>query len=95
MVIPFCSGAHEPLVESATELLGLIERGMSFRKSAPTLKNDRSSRTHAICRIRLVNRDLKEIPDGLLFLVDLAGSEAASDVKMHAEERMKETKEIK
>lgn len=87
-------GAQEPRVGSAKELLDLIEHSMSFRKSAPTLKNDASSRTHAVCRIKIVNKDVVETSDGLLFLIDLAGSEAASDTRDHTQERMKETREI-
>ncbi|KAK0114313.1 hypothetical protein ONS95_013807 [Cadophora gregata] len=67
---------------------------MSFRKSAPTLRNDSSSRTHAVCRIRIVNKDVSETPDGLLFLIDLAGSEAAADTKEHSADRMRESREI-
>ena len=67
---------------------------MTFRKSAPTLRNDSSSRTHAVCRIRIVNKDVSETPDGLLFLIDLAGSEAATDMKDHSADRMKESREI-
>lgn len=67
---------------------------MTFRKSAPTLRNDSSSRTHAICRIRIVNKDVSETPDGLLFLIDLAGSEAATDTKEHSADRMRESREI-
>ncbi|KAL2061256.1 hypothetical protein VTL71DRAFT_7529 [Oculimacula yallundae] len=87
-------GALEPKVSSADELIELIERSMTFRKSAPTLRNDSSSRTHAVCRIRIVNKDVSETPDGLLFLIDLAGSEAATDMKDHSADRMKESREI-
>ena len=67
---------------------------MSFRKSAPTLKNNASSRAHAVCRIRIANGDFAEVPDGLLFLIDLAGNEAAADTKEHDKARMLEAKEI-
>ncbi|KAH7379751.1 diatom spindle kinesin 1 [Cadophora sp. MPI-SDFR-AT-0126] len=87
-------GAFEPKVSSASEMIELIERSMTFRKSAPTLRNDSSSRTHAVCRIRIVNKDVSETPDGLLFLIDLAGSEAATDTKEHSADRMKESREI-
>jgi len=87
-------GAIEPKVTSVNELIELIERSMKFRKSAPTLRNDSSSRTHAVCRIRIVNKDVSETPDGLLFLIDLAGSEAATDMKDHSADRMKESREI-
>lgn len=87
-------GIVEHKTTTASELLQLIEQGMSFRTSAATLKNDGSSRSHAVCRLRIVNRDDAEVPDGLLFLIDLAGSEAAADSKDHSAERMKETREI-
>ncbi|KAG4413928.1 hypothetical protein IFR04_012943 [Cadophora malorum] len=87
-------GALEPKVTSVNELIELIERSMTFRKSAPTLRNDSSSRTHAVCRIRIINKDVSETPDGLLFLIDLAGSEAATDMKDHSADRMKESREI-
>ena len=88
------SGVMEHKPSGAEELVALIEKGMSFRKSAATLKNDTSSRTHAICRIRIANQEYAEIPDGFLFLVDLAGNEAPNDRKEHNQARMKETKEI-
>ena len=87
-------GAIEHKPKDVAELLGFIETGMSFRQSAPTLKNDASSRSHAVCRLRIVNKDSVEMPDGLLFLIDLAGSEATSDSKEHSQERMKETRDI-
>jgi kinesin family protein 2/24 len=87
-------GAVEQKPATSAELLELIERSMSFRKTAATLKNNTSSRSHAVCRIRISNKDLPEAPDGLFFLVDLAGSELGTDSKEHSEERMKETREI-
>ncbi|KAE9379508.1 diatom spindle kinesin 1 [Stipitochalara longipes BDJ] len=87
-------GAVEEKPTSAEELISHIERSMSFRKSAPTLKNDRSSRSHAVCRIRIANKDVVDAPDGLLFLVDLAGSEVDRDIKEHSKDRMKETRDI-
>jgi kinesin family member 2/24 len=87
-------GAVEEKPTSAEELISHIERSMSFRKSAPTVKNDRSSRSHAVCRIRIVNKDVIDAPDGLLFLVDLAGSEVDRDIKEHSKDRMKETRDI-
>jgi kinesin family protein 2/24 len=87
-------GAVEHKPTTANELLAVISQSMKFRKTSPTVKNDTSSRSHAVCRIRIANKDLPESPDGLLFLVDLAGSEMATDVKEHSTERMKETREI-
>ena len=87
-------GALEHQVENKESLLGYIESAASFRKSAQTLKNDDSSRSHAICRIRIKNPALPAAEDGLLYMVDLAGSEAARDVSNHGADRMRETREI-
>ncbi|RDW85695.1 hypothetical protein BP5796_04020 [Coleophoma crateriformis] len=87
-------GAVEQQPTSAEELLALIEKSMAFRKTAPTVKNDTSSRSHAICRIRIVNKEFPDLPDGVLYVVDLAGSEMAGDIKDHSNDRMKETRDI-
>jgi kinesin family protein 2/24 len=87
-------GAVEEKPITAEELISHIERSMSFRKSVPTSKNDSSSRSHAVCRIRIVNKDVVDAPDGLVFLVDLAGSEVDRDIKEHNKDRMKETRDI-
>ncbi len=57
------------------ELLKMIELGASFRKTRSTFKNDTSSRSHAICQIRVKNLGNVADEDGILNLVDLAGSE--------------------
>ncbi|KAM5439888.1 hypothetical protein MferCBS31731_004299 [Microsporum ferrugineum] len=87
-------GIVERSPSTIEDFLDLIKTSMSFRLSAPTLKNDASSRSHAICRIRIENKDDLDCPDGLLFLIDLAGSEAAADSRDHTPERMKETRDI-
>lgn len=88
------AGAVERHVSSVDEILGLIEGASRFRRTESTEKNDSSSRSHAICRIRLENHSAPEEEDGLLYLVDLAGSEAARDKAKHGADRMKETREI-
>lgn len=88
------AGAHETQIHSTSELLALIESATSFRQTATTEKNDGSSRSHAICRIRIENPAPEALEDGLLYLVDLAGSETARDVAQHASDRMEETREI-
>lgn len=85
-------GANEILVESKEKMKELIDHASNFRRTAPTLKNDASSRSHAICRMRI--RDITNSSDGLLYLIDLAGSEGARDVSVHGAERMREAKEI-
>jgi kinesin family protein 2/24 len=86
------AGAVEHEVCDTAEVLEMIERAAAFRATAPTLKNDASSRSHSICRLRIVKPAAAE--EGMLYLVDLAGSEAARDIAVHGAERMRETKEI-
>ncbi|KAK2026291.1 P-loop containing nucleoside triphosphate hydrolase protein [Colletotrichum zoysiae] len=88
------AGAIEFEVTEAATLLDLIDRAANFRRTASTLKNDASSRSHAICRIRIENPAIPTADDGLLYLIDLAGSEAARDVANHTADRMKEAREI-
>jgi kinesin family protein 2/24 len=87
-------GIVEEQPSTAAELLALFERSMSWRKTESTSSNDSSSRTHAVCRLRILNPELPAAPEGFLYLIDLAGSEAASDIADHTPERMKETIEI-
>jgi kinesin family protein 2/24 len=85
-------GAEEHRVQGRAEVTDLIERASSHRRTAPTLKNGASSRSHGICRVRI--RDPAAGTEGLLYLVDLAGSEAARDVAAHGADRMRETRDI-
>ncbi|AEO68342.1 uncharacterized protein THITE_2049700 [Thermothielavioides terrestris NRRL 8126] len=75
------AGALEHRVTDKDALLQFIEAAAFLRRTAPTLKNDTSSRSHAICRLRFENPLLPSAEDGLLYLVDLAGSEAAPSRK--------------
>ncbi|KAI5202861.1 hypothetical protein E4T39_04430 [Aureobasidium subglaciale] len=84
-------GAIEQNLNNKEEGIELLENAMSFRRSAPTLKNDASSRSHCICRIRIPQPASPE--SGHLYMVDLAGSEIARDVTQHGPELMRETKE--
>ncbi|KAI1870176.1 hypothetical protein JX265_006346 [Neoarthrinium moseri] len=86
------AGAVEHIVKDEHDMMSLIMRAASFRRTAPTFKNDASSRSHAICRIRIYNPVTDS--DGYLYLIDLAGSEAARDVAVHGADRMRETREI-
>jgi kinesin family protein 2/24 len=88
------AGAIEHQVTDKASLLEFIEAAASLRRTAPTLKNDTSSRSHAICRLRFENPQIPSSEDGLLYLVDLAGSEAARDKVDHDASRMKEAREI-
>ncbi|KAL0940302.1 kinesin motor domain containing protein [Colletotrichum truncatum] len=88
------AGAMEFEVTEAGTLLDLIEKAATYRRTASTEKNDASSRSHAICRIRIENPTMPAAEDGLLYLIDLAGSEAARDRANHTADRMKEAREI-
>ncbi|EGY16470.1 hypothetical protein VD0002_g519 [Verticillium dahliae] len=88
------AGAAEHPVTDVAALLAHVDAAARFRRTASTTKNDASSRSHAVCRLRLVNPALPDADDGLLYLVDLAGSEAARDVATHGADRMRETREI-
>lgn len=81
-------------VKTVEDVLNHIEYAMSFRRTAPTEKNDASSRSHAICRFRIENHAIPEAEDGMLYLIDLAGSEAARDTAQHGADRIRETREI-
>jgi len=85
-------GAAEYQVSDKENMKKLIERANSFRQTASTFRNDASSRSHAVCRIRI--RDPAGNSDGLLYMIDLAGSESARDTTMHRPDRMRETREI-
>ncbi|KAI8807855.1 P-loop containing nucleoside triphosphate hydrolase protein [Cladochytrium replicatum] len=84
----------EEQVTSSEQLLSLIARGAKLRRTEQTQKNHTSSRSHAICRIRITNNRIAEAEDGILYLIDLAGSESASDMTEHSKERLAETREI-
>ena len=88
------TGATERKVEGEEDFLSLAEESQRWRSTSTTLKNDTSSRSHMVCRIRLENLAVKEAENGFFFLIDLAGSENAADTEFHDRERIKETKEI-
>jgi kinesin family protein 2/24 len=58
-------------------MIDIINFGHSERTTHCTAANDTSSRSHAICQIKVRNNAGKLV--GKLLLVDLAGSERAQD----------------
>ncbi|CAD0114205.1 unnamed protein product [Aureobasidium uvarum] len=84
-------GAIEHQVADKEQAFDLLEKAMSFRRAAPTLKNPASSRSHCICRIKVTSPGSPT--PGFLYMVDLAGSEIARDVTAHGPELMRETRE--
>ena len=87
-------GVLEKKPTTSEEFLGLIDIAKELRSTETTTKNDQSSRSHAICRIRVVNKEAPNSPEGSFLLVDLAGSEASADTQNHSRVRMAETREI-
>ncbi|KAG8649247.1 kinesin-like protein KIN-5B [Manihot esculenta] len=76
-------GLEEEAVYSANEIYTLLERGAAKRRTADTLLNKRSSRSHSVFSITVHVKeasvgDEELIKCGKLNLVDLAGSENIS-----------------
>ncbi|XP_028784778.1 kinesin-like protein KIN-5C [Neltuma alba] len=76
-------GLEEEIVTSATEIFTLLERGSAKRRTAETLLNKQSSRSHSLFSITIhIKEPTPEgeelIKCGKLNLVDLAGSENIS-----------------
>ncbi|KAI4729609.1 hypothetical protein E4T49_02574 [Aureobasidium sp. EXF-10728] len=84
-------GAIEHQVTTKDQAIDLLDKAMSFRHAAPTLKNPASSRSHCICRIKVTSPT--SAPPGYLYMVDLAGSEIARDVTAHGPDLMRETRD--
>jgi kinesin family protein 2/24 len=87
------SDLMEVEADSAETLQRIIDSGNKNRTTHATESNDVSSRSHAICQIRLVNATTsKEV--GRFSLIDLAGSERGADTKSHNRQRQMEGAEI-
>jgi len=87
-------GAHEEEMKDTEDFFRLVAKAAENRTTSTTMKNDTSSRSHAVCMIRVENTVFREAEDGFLFIIDLAGSENAADSQFHDKDRIKETKEI-
>ncbi|XP_010253301.1 PREDICTED: kinesin-like protein KIN-5B isoform X2 [Nelumbo nucifera] len=79
----FVRGLEEEIVYSASEIYNLLEQGSARRRSADTLLNKHSSRSHSVFSITIHVKeatvgDEELIKCGKLNLVDLAGSENIS-----------------
>ena len=79
-------------MQSEQEILDLINLGNSIRTTHATKANDTSSRSHAICQIKVQEEEVKTA--GKLLLVDLAGSERAQDCQSNNKDRQQEGAEI-
>ena len=73
-------GLEEPHVKVADEIFSLLETGNARRRTAETLLNKQSSRSHSVFIVTVSVREVlaegeEVIRVGKLYLVDLAGSE--------------------
>jgi len=87
-------GAEETRVQSPGQLKQLLQTAAGHRKTSVTFKNDTSSRSHAVCKIRVENTVHQSAEDGCLFVIDLAGAENAADSQFHDKDRIKESQHI-
>lgn len=81
-------GAVDVKPDTAEHLCELMHTAQSRRATSATDTNSVSSRSHAVCRIRL------EGSRGQLMLVDCAGTERKKDSMYHSKERQQEGAEI-
>jgi len=81
-------GAVELQPKSAEELVSIMKAAHARRATSATDANSVSSRSHAICSLRLLHSD------GRLLLADCAGTERRKDSMYHSKERQQEGAEI-
>ncbi|KAG0495953.1 hypothetical protein HPP92_000644 [Vanilla planifolia] len=79
----FVRGLEEEIVRSASEIYKILDKGSAKRRTAETLLNKQSSRSHSIFSITIHIKEVtpegeEMIKIGKLNLVDLAGSENIS-----------------
>ncbi|TYI35072.1 hypothetical protein ES332_A03G050400v1 [Gossypium tomentosum] len=79
----FVRGLEEEIVTTANEIYKILEKGSAKRRTAETLLNKQSSRSHSIFSITIHIKECtpegeEMIKSGKLNLVDLAGSENIS-----------------
>jgi hypothetical protein len=62
-------GATEVPIEKPEDFVTMVNTALAHRRTQTTFKNDTSSRSHAICTIRVENVHLKEAEDGKIFII--------------------------
>jgi len=72
-------GLVEKVVESAEDVLKLIQTGNNIRTSGQTSANNHSSRSHAVFQLSLKARRPPQRLRGKFSLIDLAGNERGAD----------------
>merc|ERR1712125_190319 len=81
-------GAVELFPKTPEELCTMMQMAQSRRATSATDANSVSSRSHAVCTLRLCESE------GQLMLVDCAGSERRKDSMYHSKERQLEGADI-
>jgi len=84
----FADGAVDVFPKTAEELCTVMHMAHSRRATSATDANSTSSRSHAVCTLRLSQSE------GQLMLVDCAGTEWRKDSMFHSKERQQEGAEI-
>jgi len=82
---------EEAIVRSADEILRVMGEAGARRATDATAANSSSSRSHAVCRISLLQG---RRPAGQLLLVDCAGTERSRDTLYFKGQHVKESAEI-
>ena len=76
-------GLKEEEITSPEYFIEMKDKAAANRSTSTTFKNDTSSRSHSICRIKLDNIAFKSVEPGELYFIDLAGSESLADSQFH------------
>lgn len=87
-------GATEYPVEDSRHMLELMASAAAARSTKATGRNEQSSRSHMIVRVRFVPKATSWAKPGFLFVADLAGSENTADSATHDKSRQMEAKFI-
>lgn len=87
-------GATDYPIETSLQMLKLIASASAARSTKATGRNETSSRSHMIVRVRFVPKGAAWTKPGFLFVADLAGSENTADSATHDKTRQMEAKFI-
>lgn len=88
-------GLRNIIASTEKEMKRVIQYGRTERCTESTVSNSTSSRSHAICKIKLHDTNAPDSNElGSLLIVDLAGSERAQDGQENTDARQKEGAEI-
>ena len=85
-------GLQEFIAETPEDMRLIIDKANAVRTTHNTVTNETSSRSHAICNIKIKEKSSKDF--GKLSLVDLAGSERAQETQSNNRTRRAKGAEI-